>query len=249
MILPENEFIFFKKFQQFSELTHCITTRKNGLNLRTEEGRWTFLQIIPASSDQIIVPHQVHGTDIFSLTGLHHPAGSFLPGDFPLTADGLITTLPGIWIGVFVADCIPILMYDPVQRVVAVVHAGWRGVAGGIQGEAVKVFTHTYGSRIPDVWVGIGPGIGQCCFEVGPEVIPQFVDHSSAREYLSPGESGHGFIDLKGIIRRDLLNQGILPDHLETMSLCTSCRSDLFYSYRREGKETGCMMLAAQIER
>jgi YfiH family protein len=158
--------------------------------------------------------------------------------------DAMMTREPGIFLLISYADCLPLLFCDPVQHVAAIAHAGWRGSAGGIAGDTVAALTRRFGARPQDLLVGLAPAIGPCCFEVGPDVLEQFerMPHVAGTAVILPhvaGRSDRWMVDLQETNRRQLLAVGIQPDHLETMPICTSCRTDLFYSYRREQGKTG----------
>jgi YfiH family protein len=158
--------------------------------------------------------------------------------------DALITREPEVFLLISYADCLPLLLYDPVRHVAGIAHAGWRGTAGGVAGEAVRALARHFGSRPADVLVGMAPSIGPCCYEVGPDVLEQFERTPAIAETATflphvAGRSDRWMLDLRETNRRQLLAAGIRPEHLEAMPLCTSCRTDLFYSYRREQGKTG----------
>ncbi len=159
-------------------------------------------------------------------------------------ADAMITREPEVFLLISYADCLPLLFYDPVQHVAGIAHAGWRGTAGGMAGETVAALVRHFGSRPEDVLVGMAPSIGPCCYEVGPDVLEQFERAPSIAESAAflphvAGRSDRWMLDLQETNRRQLLAAGIRPEHLEAMPICTSCRTDLFYSYRREQGKTG----------
>ncbi len=150
--------------------------------------------------------------------------------------DALITNRPGILLSIRTADCLPILMADPVKRAIAAVHAGWRGTVQRIVPKTVRTMEEQFGSRPEDLVVVVGPGIGSCCFEVGPEVAAQF------------GLSGRAKIDLVETIRRQLgRNDGATSQFVAT-GLCTACHADLFHSYRRDREAAGRMISVIGIK-
>lgn len=146
------------------------------------------------------------------------------------TGDGVICDRPGLLAGIRTADCFPVLIADPQKRAVAAVHAGWRGAAGGIVPAAVHAMGRDFGSDAADLHVAIGPGIGPCCFEVGPEVALQF------------GQEGRVHLDLGAEIARQVAICGVPETQVELAHLCTFCDPGGFYSYRREGAAAGRMM-------
>jgi YfiH family protein len=145
-------------------------------------------------------------------------------------ADALVTNVPGANIGIRTADCVPILLADPEHRAVAAIHAGWRGTVDNIAGAAVRAMGTHYGSRPQALLAAIGPAIGFCCFEVGPEVAVQFAPVFPERTDLE--EKVH--IDLQEANRRLLTRAGVQAGHLYGCSRCTFCTAGEFHSWRRD---------------
>jgi polyphenol oxidase len=148
--------------------------------------------------------------------------------------DALISDHPGSLLAIRTADCVPVLIADPVRRVCAAVHAGWRGTAAGIVAKTVGEMARKFSSRPADLVAAIGPAIGKCCYEVGPEVAGEF------------GFTGRSHLDLPETNRRQLLESGLQPRNVDTADLCTACGADDFHSYRRD-KTTGRMVSAIGI--
>lgn len=157
--------------------------------------------------------------------------------------DALVTAESGRWIGVRTADCVPILMADPVRRAVAAVHSGWRGTAGDIAQKTVARLSEEFGTRAADVTVAIGPAIGACCYEVGQEVARVFPGRCKSPS--TPGGKPH--LDLAGVLRDQLLRAGILARNLIHVNLCTRCDASLFHSFRRDGAAAGRLISAIRI--
>ncbi|HYL76929.1 MAG TPA: peptidoglycan editing factor PgeF [Bryobacteraceae bacterium] len=149
--------------------------------------------------------------------------------------DALISNKPGITLAVRTADCLPILMADPRNRAIAAVHAGWRGTVQEIVLKTMEAMTEKFGTRQEDLVVAIGPGIGPCCFEVGPEVASQF------------GLTGRVKVDLAETILRQLRRNDGTLGHVATANMCSRCQPDLFESYRRDGEKAGRMVSAIAI--
>src|SRR5207249_4464730 len=137
---------------------------------------------------------------------------------------------PGLRIGVKTADCLPILLVDERRRAVGAVHAGWRGAVARIAHKTVDAMAARWSSRPEDLHAAIGPGIGPCCFEVGPEVALQFG---------LPAERNR--IDLPDAVRRQLLDAGLDSRRIYTAGLCTVCHADEFHSFRRDREKAGRM--------
>ncbi len=165
---------------------------------------------------------QIHSVDVVDAGGRMGCLGE---------GDGLIENTPGVIVGIKTADCIPILMVDPVHRAVAAVHAGWRGTVQKIGGNAILQMQKRFSTRAQDLHVAIGPGIGKCCYEVGSEVLEQF------REY-SPGPS---YLDLADINRRQIADCGVPAAQIYMADICTMCDPD-FHSFRRDKQQAGRML-------
>ena len=201
-----------------------------------------------ADSAVLVKNHQVHGDLVRTVGPADACAGPADPGTFE--ADGLATDCPGVCLAVFSADCIPVLLYDPVRRAIAAVHAGWRGTALGIAARAVERMAGSFGSRPEDILAAVGPGISQCCFETHRDV-PDGLRaglRGDAAPLIRPLPGGEKFlVDLKGANRRWLLRAGLSPDHIAVCAACTACRPDLFWSHRRLGGRRGSMAAVIQL--
>lgn len=188
--------------------------------------------------DNLSVASQVHGTE---WVVVESPLRESPP------ADALLTDRPGVYLGVLVADCLPLLFVDARRRALAVVHAGWRGIVGGIHRAVLQAMREVFGSTVGDLYVGIGPGIGRCCFEVQEEVAQRFTSRVPGRVHK---RAGRFFVDLCGVVEDELLASGIAAENLENSGLCTRCGdADLFHSFRREKECAGRNMLLAGWEK
>ena len=184
-----------------------------------------------------------------------------------LAGDGLITSTPGLFLGIQAADCLPVILVDPKRRAVGVFHAGWRGTIQRIVEKGVGEMHRHFGSRPGDLNAAIGPGIHGCCYEVGAEVREKFQSQFSyaaklfreveerdpVREkypmlFLTARAPGHSvlpkniFLDLVEANRQQLLAAGMPAKSIEASPLCTNCHPDLLLSYRAEKGKTGRMM-------
>lgn len=165
-------------------------------------------------------------------------AGQALPGD------AAVTGLRGAALGVQTADCVPILIADRHARVVAAVHAGWRGTAAGIAGNTVKQMADAYGVSPADLTAVIGPHNAVCCYEVGEEVVEAVNDPDAI--VRKPGwERPH--LNQALANKHQLMEAGIPESQITVSNLCTQCRADLFYSYRRDAGQTGRMLAVIGI--
>jgi YfiH family protein len=180
---------------------------------------------------------QVHGTNVRTVRA-HDPPN--LRGEDE-RCDALTTNLPRLLLGVKTADCVPILLADPQTGACAAVHAGWRGTSTQIVLRALIRMKEEYGTRAPDVSAAMGPAALSCCYEVGSEVIETF--KKNFPEYtdslFTPTRAGHALVDLHEANRRQLTDAGVPSENIYAAPLCTMCRIDLFFSYRREKKTLG----------
>jgi YfiH family protein len=189
-------------------------------------------QVLDISRGDVTAAQQVHGSRV-ALVGLED-RGRVIPA-----TDALITDAPGVALLLRFADCLPVLLYDPVRRVVGLAHAGWRGTVKRIAAKMVLAMMDAYGSRPADIIAGLGPCIGPCCYQVGGEVIEpvkENFDHWPG--LLRPQGDGSVHFDLREANRRQLAELGV--EDIEVSQLCTACRTDEFFSYRAEGGHTGC---------
>jgi YfiH family protein len=157
--------------------------------------------------------------------------------------DALIWNQPGITLSVRTADCLPILMADTRNRAIAAVHAGWRGTILEIVPKTILAMADRFGTNPDDLVIAIGPGIGACCFEVGPEVAIQFAKLFPERTDLDQKTT----VDLAETNLRLLRRNGGSVRQIATSGLCTCCRPDLFHSYRRDREAAGRMVSTIRI--
>ena len=177
-------------------------------------------------------------------SGIVHDFRDTLAASQPVEGDAAITALRGAALGVQTADCVPILIADRQARVVAAVHAGWRGLAARIVENAVEKIVSAHGVSPDNLTAVIGPHNAVCCYEVGEEVVaaigePDAVVRKAewAKAHLNQGLAG----------KKQLLKAGVPEAQIFLSNLCTQCRGDLFYSYRREGKRAGRMLAVIGI--
>ena len=230
------------------------------------ENRKRFIAALAGSTAardlRLVALKQIHSAVV-------HPFDT-APGE-PCKGDASITNRPGLLLGVQTADCVPILLVDPKKRAVAAVHAGWRGTLARIAGKTVGQMQMRFGSKPADVLAAIGPSIGGCCYEVGTEVATQFTsqfadaadyfdelrtgDEPNPLQWLNMMPPGHQpppknvLLDLRKANRSQLLAAGLREKNISVSDLCTACRRDLFFSYRKEGPSTGRMLSAIGIRK
>jgi YfiH family protein len=178
---------------------------------------------------------QVHGASVRivkSIEDAREPLDSL--GE-SARCDALISRTPRVLLGVKTADCVPIILGDSRNGAFAAIHAGWRGTLSRIVPKALERMSAEYGTRAGDVCASIGPAAGACCYEVGGEVIEAFRrEFDDADELLTSTRENHALIDLKIANRNQLAAAGVAVSNIHIAPLCTMCRPDIFFSYRRE---------------
>jgi polyphenol oxidase len=154
--------------------------------------------------------------------------------------DALTTNLPGVLLGVKTADCVPVLLADARRGACAAVHAGWRGTLAEIVRHALARMREEFGTDPAEVRAAVGPAARACCYEVGPEVVEAFrAKLADADSLFAPTRDGHALADIQLANRRQLVASGVAAARIHTLPLCTICRPELFFSYRRDKKLHG----------
>lgn len=198
------------------------------------ENRRRFLKLFPG--EWILAGcWQVHGADVRVVQTLEDakPAENQL-GE-TVYCDVIVSDAKGVLAGVKTADCVPILIGDPVTGAFAAVHAGWRGTLATAVVVGVERLAKEYDARPENLRVAIGASAGACCYEVGIEVIEAFKSKFVDGEKLfTPSRNGHAFVDLLKANSDQLISTGVNPERIHIAPICTMCRTDLFFSYRKE---------------
>lgn len=188
--------------------------------------------------ERTVSTKQVHG-DVVRIAA-EEDCGKGLRQEIDYECDALMTNVPELPLMILTADCCPILLHDPVAGVVAAVHAGWRGTALGIAGKTAREMCRVYGCKGENIRAAIGPCVGQCCFETGPEVAEAMIAGlgPEADEFCRPrGEKF--YVNLKGINRRFLEKAGV--QNISVTDQCTACDTEKYFSHRRMGDDRGSL--------
>lgn len=235
---------------------HGFTTRLGGvsegiyasLNLganrgddreRVRENYRRLCDALEVDAGRLVFSSQVHGDTVRCVTSADAGKGLDRPVDYD--ADGLVTDVPGLTLVVFGADCLTVLLHDPVRQVAAAVHAGWRGTAAGIVERAVEKMVGQYGCQAEDIVAALGPCIGPCCFETDEDV-PNAMTASlgaAALPFLSGGEGGRFHVDLRGLNAMELMRSGVGEEKIHQSRDCTFCRPEKYWSHRYTKGERG----------
>jgi uncharacterized protein, YfiH family len=256
------ELLRFPSLEQYTGMTHFVTTRHGGVSTgnydsfnlgffsgdnpdSVAQNRTILCDAINASPEKLFIPYQTHGDRICVIDGdfilLNEAQQSLLLND----VDALITNQPDLCIGVTTADCVPVLIYDPIKNVAAVVHAGWRGTVARIAGKTIRLMVEKFGCNPEELVAAIGPSIGPDAFEVGADVADEFLRNGFAQTILPNNHKPH--IDLWLANKQDLMEAGLQPHRIEIAGICTFTEHDRFFSARRLGVKSGRLVSGIMI--
>jgi YfiH family protein len=266
-------------FKKFPWLVHGFSTRDGGASVPTSgehvlnlaftdwdnreavlKNRQTFQSAIGANDFTLVPLRQIH-----SSIARHFAT----PPSESCKGDASFTNTPGLLLGVQTADCVPILLVDPKKRAVAAIHAGWRGTLARIAQKTVGEMRMRFGSKPADILAALGPAIGDCCYEVGTELVTEFTSQfADAEEYFDEPRTGEEpnplqwlnmmppghqpppknvRLDLRKANRAQLLAAGLREANIFVSELCTACHPDLFFSHRKEAAQSGRLLSVAGI--
>jgi YfiH family protein len=219
--LQENERGAYFKLPAFKRIRHAFCTRA---------GEAGALEALGGTPERLLTLRQVHGAEVLVVSDDTRTLALAHPQPY----DAVITEKKNIALGIWTADCLPILMADRAKKVIAAVHAGWRGIWRGVIERTVAEMTRTFQSVPADIVAGIGPGIGPCCYEVKEDVVSLFRNAYTAADQFIQEREGKMYLDLRSVAQLELTQAGIPFANIAVVNLCTSCQQDLFFSYRRE---------------
>ena len=236
-------------FKQYEEVTAAFSTRKGGfspkpydtLNLgfttadvpdNVAHNRAHFFKTLSIPEINTAKMSQVHSDNIFIAEEAGHLG----------TGDGIITdTIDVFPTGIF-ADCAPVVVFEPQQKIAGLFHAGWRGLTCGTVKKGVEKIYRTYGAEPCNLLIGIGPHIKSCCFEIEKDVADIF-----DRKFIITGSDNNLHLRIEDVIINQLCSVGVLEKNIERNDYCTSCNNELFFSHRRSKGKTGRMMAVIGI--
>ncbi len=206
-----------------------------GDDVRAVDANWERLRAQVPELKLVARVNQVHGNVVHVAT---RETASSRP-----KADGIVTAEPGVMLGIFTADCVPILMIDPKRKIAGALHAGWRGALSGIVQSGIRAMT-SLGAHIDDIRAATGPSIGSCCFEVDAALAERFTKEiKGSVRHARAGRPGKAYLDLRAIVKDQLLGAGLADANISAVGRCTRCASDRFFSRRgADGKITGLQM-------
>lgn len=197
--------------------------------------RKIFLSSLGIDYQNLICAQQVHGNKVKYIIEKDKGLGALTNDTSIPDTDALITDRRNIALAILTADCLPVFLYDAKRAAIGLAHAGWRGSKEAIVAQTLKLMESELNSHIEDIHVGFGPAIRKCCYEVGEEFKDLFPGHLIER-------GKHYYLDLPEANKRQVLDSGVREENIFDSGVCTSCRNDDFFSYRKEGNSCGRMM-------
>lgn len=247
--------LVYGAMQPYTDIFCFSTTRKGGFSEgayasfncnsycgdcseTVEQNRDLLCSLMPQWPDDLVIPHQTHGTKVLVVDEIFLKLSDTARAEALEGVDALITHIPGQCLCISTADCIPVLCYDRRLRVVAAIHAGWRGTVSRIVEKTLLLMKEEYGTHPEDVVACIGPGISCEAFEVGDEVYQLFSDAGFPMDKIARRES-KWHLDLWEANRMQLLASGVLGTQISIAGICTFRHNDIFFSARRQGILSG----------
>jgi len=232
-------------------LIHGITRRVQGAGLadgnvgysapRDRADAWSmrqrWMELAGVDSGSIVVAYQTHGSNSIAVNMSDAGKGAG-PESKPVGhADALIVHEPGVVAMTLHADCMPVLLYDPVRQVAATIHAGWRGTVADVVGSTVREMNHQFGCEPSSILAYLGPAIGGCCYEVGADVAGEWKNHGYQDGLVASADRWR--FDLAVANRHLLLRTGLQESAIDESRICTRCSGDEWFSHRGQGASTG----------
>lgn len=258
-------FITFPKLEGYSTIKHGFSTRLGGisegyfssmnLSFTTGDNRDTvvknyeiFSHVLGIDPKTTVLSRQTHNDNIRVVTADDCGKGVYKEFDYS-DIDALVTNQTGITLVTHSADCCLLVFFDPIKKVIASAHAGWRGTVKEIGLKTVQKMTQEFGCNPKDIIAGIAPSIGKCCYEVDDPVYNEFIklDYLDFSQIFTNKADGKYMLDLWEANRQILVHGGISPDNIDVTDLCTNCNSDEFHSHRATAGKRGVNALFIQM--
>jgi polyphenol oxidase len=249
----------YKILDKYNEITHFCTDRKGGISV----GNYTSFNLSPFSGDDrahfeenkrilckkigietnhLIIPYQTHGTEIREIDETFFRLSNEDKIQYLNGVDALFTKLSNVCIGVTTADCVPLIFFDPILKIIAVAHAGWRGTCARITEKTVLTMIEKFNCQPKDILVAIGPSISQNVYEVGKEVVNRFENTGFETSEIIEFKNSSSFLNLWKANQQSLEKVGILKKNIEISGICTFTEHEKFFSARRLGVNSGRML-------
>lgn len=248
----------FSNLRSFGGIKHFITSRPGGFSkgpfagmntgFHAGDNDWDVLQnrnklaaSVNINISQFTFANQTHSSNIAIIDTAGKGKGSADCKTAIHNTDALICRTPGICICIQTADCVPLLLFDPVNHVIAAIHAGWRGTLKKITEATVLMMMHAFETHPSDLIGGIGPSNGPCCYEVGEDVVSEVKKSlSNPKDLIKPShQKGKYIFDQWQANFNQLTGLGVKPENIELSGICSQCQSDIFFSSRKDKGVTG----------
>lgn len=258
-------FLTFKKLEEYKFIRHAFSTRLGGIskneyksmNLRINcsdkyenviENYKLFCSATNIDFNSLTFTSQTHTNNVRLITSKDKGVGIHKPQNMN-NIDALTTNEKGITLVTFHADCIPIFIVDPINKAIGLAHSGWRGTASKIAQNLLNVMRENYSSLPQNLICCIGPGIEKSCFEVDDKVLQEFKKSgiSNQNKYIQEKSNDKFLIDLPGLNKQILLDNGVNNNNIFVSDLCTKCSNDLLFSHRQTGNKRGTMAAMIQL--
>ena len=228
-------------FQQYPSVAAAISTRQIGdcrplQNPQNWQNVQKFLNHFRLNKNNLVLAEQIHSNGV-KIVGKSEE-GKTIPG-----VDGLVTKEKGIILGIRTADCLPILLYDPVAKIIGAAHAGWKGILSEIPQNLVKLAVAN-GARPQNILIAIGPHIGGCCYNIEANRAKAFEQKFGHLKNMLINRGKKLYLDLNIPIAQQLTEMGIPNKNINISPICTSCQSNRFFSYRKDSNQTFGEMLS-----
>ncbi len=258
----------FEQLSGFDHILHFVSTREGGIsrgnfstlnigfhvgddNFRVLKNRRILADALGVDLSRFTFANQCHSSNVAIVNDACRGKGSMeLETALPHT-DGMITNVKNICLGVQVADCVPILLYDPVRQVIAALHAGWKGTLRKIVTETVVKMVQHYDSKAENMLAALGPSNGPCCYEVGDDVVREArTALGNLKDIIKPAATpGKHIFDQWTANIRQLKDAGVKEENIENSGVCCQCNNTLFYSSRADQGHTGRFMAGIMLKK
>ncbi len=246
--LDKMQLLQFESLLNYKDIAHFSTTRTGGFSKNhlagfnlgytvgdepkiVSQNLKLLAGVLAIEKEQMVFPKQTHSANIGIVKN---------SSDTFLNTDALLTNIPGICIAIRTADCVPVLLFDPVQKVVAAIHSGWKGTIQKIAQRTIKLMQQKFGTNPQNIIAGIGPSIGPDVYEIGAEVVEKFTAEFDQNQIIKPiQDSGKAFLNLWEANKQILIRADVPESQIEIAEMCTYSHPELFYSARRDGVKCG----------
>ena len=259
-------YITFPKLDKTEGQLHAFSTRMGGVSTgdtasmnfsftldksadAVKENFRIFCDAVGFDPEKLVLSQQTHTSNIRKVTAEDFGKGVWTERDYS-DVDGLVTDVKGAVLVTQYADCTPLIFFDPVKKVAATSHAGWRGTVAEIGKKTVRIMASDYGCDPKNIIAAIGPCIDKCCYEVDDPVIDEIkkLDYLDLTACYTEKRNGRYMLSLKEVNRQILINAGILPQNIDVSDLCTCCNAEFLHSHRKTGGKRGTLAAFISIK-